>query len=292
MSYPQIIKKLFGNCPDFIELIIDGNENAYKLIDFLMKNRENNGFISLVTAQTKISSAYNYDSIVTEGTHYVETVTFGVEMFIIFDEKNADLLGDGDKKIILDQIWKNRQKLTEEQENIVCPVLIFSQKAAQIGDFTVKEILRMLFSYPGISLSCRLKNSSGKILNFYFENLEHFEVLTDQIFEIHWIKKSLENETTQNFMGQLSKCFKQNALSKSLEEEKDKLMRDLEKITNVWNQKMKEGLDLLTGKPVAIYDLWSTFPLKEILEMKKHMQATDDGLSTPLSKSDPADFAL
>uniref|UniRef100_A0AC34Q3W4 Uncharacterized protein n=1 Tax=Panagrolaimus sp. JU765 TaxID=591449 RepID=A0AC34Q3W4_9BILA len=148
-----------------------------------------------------------------------------------------------------------------------------------------------MYSPSRTPLYCRVKSLPGKISNLYFENLKHFEVLTDQIFEIYWIKKSLENETTQNFMGQLSKCFEQNALSKSLEEEKDSLMSNLEKITNVWNQKMKEGLDLLTGKDVTIHDLWSTFPLEDILEIKKQINTTDDGLSTPLSKSDPADFA-
>uniref|UniRef100_A0AC34QAN2 Uncharacterized protein n=1 Tax=Panagrolaimus sp. JU765 TaxID=591449 RepID=A0AC34QAN2_9BILA len=241
-----------------------------------MKNRENNGFISHVTSIQKSVYVYNCDKSLSECTHYLKAVYYGVRMLIIFDEKNAGLLGDGDKKTILDKIWEKRQDLTEEQENILCSVLIFSRKAAPIGEFTMKEILEMMHSYSCIPLSCKMKSLPGKISNLYFENLKHFEVLTDQIFEIYWIKKSLENETTQNFMHQLSKCFEHNALSKNLEEEKDSLMRDLERITNVWNQKMKEGLDLSTGKDVTIHDLWSTFPLEDILEMKKQMKTADD----------------
>uniref|UniRef100_A0AC34Q3X1 Uncharacterized protein n=1 Tax=Panagrolaimus sp. JU765 TaxID=591449 RepID=A0AC34Q3X1_9BILA len=119
--------------------------------------------------------------------------------------------------------------------------------------------------------SCGLQQLPGKLPYFCLGNdKERFEILTDQIFEIHWIKKSLENKIKMLSLNQLSNCLPQakNCYGK--------LLPELKIITNVWNQKMRQCTDLLAGKSMAIYDLWSTFPLEEILEMKKQMESTDD----------------
>uniref|UniRef100_A0AC34RHQ0 AIG1-type G domain-containing protein n=1 Tax=Panagrolaimus sp. JU765 TaxID=591449 RepID=A0AC34RHQ0_9BILA len=204
-----------------------------------------------------------------EATHFVARVSFGTRMLIIFDAKDTDLLGDGDKKDILDQIWETEQVLTENQKKVVCQVLIFSQKTAKIEEFTMEKILEMI-SEPELSISlfCEMTNLPGKIQNSYFENFEQYEFLTDQIFEIYWVKKFLEDEIRSQFMNQLSKSSKKPKWSEYFD--KEELMSNLGKITNAWNQKMQQSSDLLEGKDVSMYDLWSTFPMEEILKLKNY----------------------
>uniref|UniRef100_A0AC34RHX1 Uncharacterized protein n=1 Tax=Panagrolaimus sp. JU765 TaxID=591449 RepID=A0AC34RHX1_9BILA len=272
-SYSQMMKKLFGNCRDFIEAIVDRNENVCNLIEFLMKNRENIGSISHVTNEKRRNHATNTNF--PNATHFVEYVHFGTRMLIIFDGNNVDLLENGDKKNILDKIWKKKQDLTENQEKIVCQVLIFSQKTTKIGEFTMKKILEMI-SEPesSIPLSCEMKSLPGKSSNLYFKNFKHYDMLTNQIFEIYWIKKLLEDEVTDSFMDQFSELSMKDKLPEGFAMKKEK-MSNLEKITNAWNQKIQQCTDLLDRKDVSMYDLWSTFPMEGILEMKKQMKAAN-----------------
>uniref|UniRef100_A0AC34RHY4 Uncharacterized protein n=1 Tax=Panagrolaimus sp. JU765 TaxID=591449 RepID=A0AC34RHY4_9BILA len=269
-SYSQMMNKLFGNCRDFIEAIVNRNENAYNLIEFLMEKHKNIGLISLVTMGGRRGwedDVENHDF--PEATHFVARVSFGMRMLIIFNATDTDLLGNGDKTDILDKIWKTEQDLTENQKKIVCQVLIFSQKTTTIREFTMEKILQMI-SEPesSIPLFCEMTNLPGKIRNSYFENFEQYEILTDQIFEIYWVKKFLENEIRSQFMNQLSKTSKKSKWSEYFD--KEELMSNLEKIANAWNQKMKQSSDLLEGKDVSMYDLWSTFPMEDILELKNY----------------------
>uniref|UniRef100_A0AC34RHB0 Uncharacterized protein n=1 Tax=Panagrolaimus sp. JU765 TaxID=591449 RepID=A0AC34RHB0_9BILA len=266
-QHGKFVEKLFGNCRDFIEAIVNRNENAQNLIEFSMENSGTVGFISHVTVESRRSSYY-VEKCFPEATHFVRRVLFGLRMLVFFDEKNADLLGDGDKKEILDRIWKQEQNLTENQENILCSVLIFSNNPSKMKKLTMREILDIILLPTNYicSLSCDLQPLPSP---YYYpgKDDERFEIMTDQIFEIYWIKKSLENKIRMLSMNQLSNGVYQAEYSY------DKLMPKLNAVTNFWNQKIQQCADLLAGKDVSIYDLWSTFPTAILLVIKKDLEA-------------------
>uniref|UniRef100_A0AC34RIU5 Uncharacterized protein n=1 Tax=Panagrolaimus sp. JU765 TaxID=591449 RepID=A0AC34RIU5_9BILA len=294
----DLLCELFGNCKDFVEAIAMNNQNACSLVEFLMKNRETTGFISCLTHRWWLSAAEKAKSYSSDVTHYVKEVCFGMRFLIIINEKNADLLGNGDKKKILDRIWKKEQNLTENQKNIFCSILALTQDSIKIKTLTMADICKMIPSNDQLMklsdesffpISCKmakLPDRSGRYLEI---DDQRWNIVANQIFEVYWLKKILENEIEATFLKQLSGFSLQKAVD--FKKEKEKLDDLLQRITIVWNKIIDVCKSTMRGN-TTVCELWTTFPIEELIELKNEITLiVDKRLTSPLSASDPDNLA-
>uniref|UniRef100_A0AC34QFD4 RGS domain-containing protein n=1 Tax=Panagrolaimus sp. JU765 TaxID=591449 RepID=A0AC34QFD4_9BILA len=134
----------FLNYDDIGYWIINENPNVYIFMEFYFANYQNCEFAFKFRCLTKLITAEKSDNYPPEATHFVEDVTYGKEMWIFFDRKYSSLFDSNGRNKFLEKVWKGEQKLTKEQENVECSVLIFANnfKKTTVKQMKLSQVLQ------------------------------------------------------------------------------------------------------------------------------------------------------
>uniref|UniRef100_A0AC34RTC4 Uncharacterized protein n=1 Tax=Panagrolaimus sp. JU765 TaxID=591449 RepID=A0AC34RTC4_9BILA len=254
---------------NFIESLVGKNENSYKFMDFILQNWNTNGHISEITAVTKITYIDTPVSCPSEATHYIKTIYYGLQMFVIFDKSNNHLFeNENDDGQFLNKIWRQQTSLSDEQKNVVCSVLIFSSNHEKtiIKEMAMQEIRELLmkvrnkkYAHFVSSVQCILE----PMPNYEFPVISEIAIKTMEIglFSLYRKRKLMDKEL--DLLESSSNAF--NEKKKQLELLKSKFEK-------LWDLRIGQCSKLLQGSKLTDFELCFGSPLDELVEMENEQQ--------------------
>uniref|UniRef100_A0AC34QSX0 Uncharacterized protein n=1 Tax=Panagrolaimus sp. JU765 TaxID=591449 RepID=A0AC34QSX0_9BILA len=139
----------FINYEDISHWVINDNPNLSKFMEFYFANYQTCEFAYRVECFTKAITAEESDNYPPEANHFVEYAYYGMRMLIFFDKENSRLFDSKEREEVLEKVWKGEQKLTKEQENAECSVLIFAKNPEDTTAKQMKmsEVLQFLVDF-------------------------------------------------------------------------------------------------------------------------------------------------
>uniref|UniRef100_A0AC34R6W4 Uncharacterized protein n=1 Tax=Panagrolaimus sp. JU765 TaxID=591449 RepID=A0AC34R6W4_9BILA len=250
--------------------LLNKNPNGYKFTDFLIDNYGTWGYFSRFCFVSKRSDEEGFKP---------KFVYHGLEMFIIFNEKNKLLFENSSSDVFLDKIWKKEQELTEDQKNVVCSVLIISSdpEKTRLSQMKMFEILEFIEEFKNnehpeyetqISYSTFEKyecftDITAKKMKPFMHSFHHAEVF----FELYWITKLLENRKKRLELRKISLISDKTTFLEYVKE-MDMLSLQTETVNDCFQKEEEKLSEYKATGLIKFQDLVPVSPLEQLVELR------------------------